>query len=714
MPPGRPGRGGASPEQQTIRRDRQETFRRLGVFESILREKGVPEEEIRKRIMESLKQDDDPIGWFNETSDLHKVNAAELTLIMKSLKKKDEHGRERVVTKMDFLRTHKKMTMLLEANIGLGGSVDGKELSDIYEAIKYGGADGIQNGILVNKIDEHGDLTGSDVDLYDVAHLTEIKKMYSMLDPRDLPPHLDTVEKLEQAYYDGTALDITTKIRDDEGNELLDENGQAKEYIIGDLRYAVNRIAITKEEFEDYYDMIQENQTGFQMLANLRDQAIKQNHSENGGHAQFLNGLGTDMFYTPVSGSMAGSYVRVDVNKTDSSHRAAEHVHALGGYEENTGTLTFLERNAIRIWRGDVMDYHAHRRTRTRTFKNLMGMNSDEDAMIDAPNKQMWFGRREVDGKVQRGLIYKAMHKHYDNEMEKRRGYKMRDVEAGDRIITDVIAIGFAVNPRDFVMNFAKASGLYEARAITTGQTLQREEKLGNPKMTFYGKRPRGRSEIKMEGQVTGKGNNYDFSGQQPPQGLESGADWDYGEFTIHGFTALAYYLQWRVDSGDIADVPPGSKLQVNFVKEFAGEKDEDDEGDTADDGGGNGNQEQGDTPEQWEMDHTDHVDLFADIFNAYGDHGEALLDLIGGGDGVVNLGDGGGTIANREDFRSNLEQKLTSDDGLMSRMNSMTGEHLPRAAAQSFLTRVDRILRGRDRLSRQALLDKMAERRGQ
>ncbi len=492
------------------------------------------------------------LEWYDDTCSLEKINDTELFY----------------ATGYDprFINIHHKVRELLEADYELGKDRKVRKLGQrrILESLKSG-ADGKKDGIRVNEIDSSGELTGVQVDLYNYVHLKKIKEFYLLLDPGDrgLPGNPSTLEELEKKFYQSDPIEMKFRLRNRNGEILKDNENKEKMVTIKDLRTHIAKPTVTQEEFDYYYKSIKESQTSLQYLSTLRDISISGHHAENSGHAQLGEGVNGELLYLPVSAKMAADYTRGDVAKTSPRHRAGGHPHEIGFYEENTAACVKLEAAAMRLWRGEITDYQTHRETFNRTLLNSMGLGSGEEPLVDKKETKMWFGKRKLpDGKEKRMKIYDAMHYHYDTLLKEKRGYALTDQEAGDKLVTDVLAVCFAVNPRDFLMTFGKASGFYDPRDITSSQMLKKEDEKGKPILVFYAKYP---NDIKKEN---------DVAVVEKKQTFKTADSTNYGEIEIHGFTALAKYFQWRVKLGDVPGIDKETTLDLDFVDKLSEKRD--------------------------------------------------------------------------------------------------------------------------------------------
>lgn len=529
-----------SPEQQEAARKWEEEVRsaRLEQLKQILEVEGMGSEGYKEYLENILRDGEKSLfGWTNETATLDKVNDVEVYMAS---------GYD-----LEFIHRHHAVRDLLDANSSLGGPMS---LGAIYEALRAG-HDGAEegNGILANVKEEDG--SARVVDLYDQVHLNRIISFVQTLHPEDRQGLTDRI--ITEKYWNDEPIQVTMKMRDENGDVVQGEGGKEKSVTVLDLRKyeaVIPRISIPQDEFEAYYDVIEENQPGFQWLSTLRDPSIMGHHAENGGHAQLLEALDGVYTYVPVNGRMAAQYVRADVRKTSTRHRAGGHPHEIGGYEENTGTLVSIEKEAYMTWRGGVTDYRAHEGGAERTYRNILGMNSAEETMLDKQEKTFWFGRRVDDnGVTRKSLIYTAMHQEHDERMERNRGFKLTEKEAGDKIITDVVGKIFAMNQRDWLMTMAKLSdGMYDTRDVFMPKFLG-DDKAGIPTFVFYAKKPRQVSEITRD-------HVFDTSDQ-----------YDYGEVRFKGVTAFAKYINWRIRLGDIPEI--SEPIDENFLQSMQGEE---------------------------------------------------------------------------------------------------------------------------------------------
>jgi hypothetical protein len=591
----------------------------------------------------------------------------------------------------NFIHTHHRVRELLDAYEILkdremvdASDEKGFSMQQIYLNIRHG-ADGsnAKKGILVNEIDAQGTPTGGQIDLYNYAKLERMRKVHESLDPRDKAAA--PFKEIEDAFWAGKEIPLTIKKRDLKTGE---ETGE--ELFIKDLREIVPKLMIPAEKFEKYYETIQDNQTSLQYLSTLRESSIMKHHAENGGHAQMRKGLSGDWVYMPVSGRMAAKYVRGEVGKTNIRFRVAGHVHEMGYYEERTGMTVGFEAAAVRTWRGTGMDYQIFSQTGTRTFKNFVALHQEESPLADKENRTMWFGRKvEPDGSEKRGKIYTAMHNHYDNQMEMRRGYGITDFEVGDKIMTDIVAVHFATNPVDWVMSFGESSGFYVAKDITPLLLKNEEAKVPpRPTLIFYAKHPEGVNMITKE---------TDFSG------VKGGL---YGKLEIKGFTALAKYVQWRVQEGDIPGITNPSDVKVNFIQEMAKKKTKE--------------ESEEESEREYKFDHRDDPEdterpkyataMVTVLKEVYGAGGENVLKFLAEEveEVAVRIGDQDVVVKEAAELRDGLAKQAEERTGVMKALRVLTGEEASPEAAKRFIDILHGIIGGEDALTRKELTKKL------
>lgn len=623
--------------------------------------------EFLKRFLDAEKKQ---LEWSNDTADLDKINDVELLFA--------------TGYNVEFIRTHHRMRELLDAYESLKEQkkVDTSDdaalsMKDIYQRIRYG-ADGRQDGIRVNEVDREGSLTGRQIDLYDYAHLERIRKFYDLLDPRDKAAQ--PFQEIEKAFWAGGKMPFTLKKHD-----MKTGDATGDELDVKDLRELIQKPGMSPAEFEEYYATIQKSQTSLQYLSTLRDSSIMGHHAENGGHAQMRKGLGDEWVYVPVSGRMAAKYVRGDVGKTSERHRVGGHVHEMGYYEERTGMTVWYEAKAVDLWRGRTMDYQVFSATYPRTFKNFMALQTGEDAMADKKDSIMWFGRKETaDGNDKRGKIYDAMRNHYDAQMREQRGYGITDLEAGDKIVTDIISVHFATNQQDWVMSFGKASGLYDPREMTA-QTLTREDDAQRPMLVFYAKHPENVSVITKE---------TNFSDVK-----EVG----YGKIEIRGFTALAKYVQWRIEQGDVPGIADPGAVDVDFIKKMGEKPGKKKKKEVIGEEGG--------TEKEFAYDHEDDADAIVSVLHdVYGDSAESMLKILAEEvqEATVRMGDTDVVIRDDTQLKEQIAEYAEKQKGVMKALREITNEEAAPEAAKRFIKILRGIIRGEDALERKELVKKL------
>lgn len=505
------------PEHSVTKEMKLERLRR------VLTSDNMKPEEYEKYLEGIVKEAQDiSLGWTNETATLEKINDVEVFMASGF----DE----------EFMVQHHAVRDLLAANSDLGGPL---KIADIYEALRAG-CDGTEAGKGIIGRVKNPDGTERIVDLYDQVHIKRIVDYFETLHPEDKMVSGLNRNTIEELYREGEPISISITQRDEQGRIILGTDGEPQKITISDLAQyeeKIPRLTVHKGEFNKYHETIQNHQTGFQWLSTLRDPSIAGHHAENAGHAQLLEGLDGKYYYVPVDAKSAAKYARGDVSKMGPSFLSENHPHEVGHYEEGTGLLVWVEKDAYVKWRGSVTDFRIHEKTKPRTMNNLMGMNSDESAMVDKNTRTFWFGKRDKGGGIfEKGAIYTAMHNEHNLIMKKNRGYGLTEEEAGDKVLTDVIGKVFALNQRDWLMSMARASGGMYTPHDVFGPAFIENDENGKPEFVFYALKPAGVTSVDKD-QSYGDG------------------PLEYGEIKFLGVTAFAKYINWRIKRGDIPEV---------------------------------------------------------------------------------------------------------------------------------------------------------------
>ncbi len=653
---------------------------RIEELKKTLEVNGIQGEEREKFIIEFIKNfitaEKFRLGWLNDTSDLDKINDVELLMASGY--------------NLKFIQRHHAVGQLLDAAGELAAEkrIEGVSVQDIYQALHHGA-----EKIRTVGLGADGEPDGRSIDLFVYAQWRKAKKYITTImgaEDRDalLQQYGGSWDTMEEDFLDQTKPDFSVTITQRDKDGALKTWGKSNQPIkvVENLKLMLKKPSISADDFDSYYATIQKCQPSLQYLGTLRDKSIDGHHAENSGHAQMMKGLEGEYTYLPMTGRMAALYTRGDVAKTTPRHRAEGHPHEIGYYEENTSTCVGFEAEALRIWRREVTDYQVHQATKPRTLNNLMALSSQEAAMVDKQEHTMWFGKKVTkDGKVKTGKIYDGMRLHYDEMLKKERGYGITEIEIGDKIMTDIIAVHFVVNPRDWVMTFGKVSGFYDARDITSGTKALDEDKVGRPVLVFYAKHPVGQTDFTRD------------SGD-----LQPGMPSEYGEIHIRGFTALAKYVKWRVDSGDVPGIKNSNDIKTDFVKDISTDRENARKAEK-------GN-------ENYEYDHTGDVQALAAILHdSFGDQFENALDIIAGKKRAKMSFLRKGTpvtIKSTDELQEALGRILDAHAPLLfEQAKAVTNEQAPETASRRLIEIMKFIVDGKDKLTPQALgevVDKM------
>lgn len=496
--------------------------------------------EIERHLQEEMYD----LGWENQTSWLDKVQDVELL--------------EATGADYRFLRTHQKVRAILDCmdrladdKLTRGNLIKKLSMNDLYMRFFKTGA----TEIPAYRVNQYGELSGEPpVDLIKEARFERIVQVNDLLGSDKLSAE-DLRTQYDAAYPDGDLITFAG-VKNRKGQETGKVNRV-------NLMQSVESPQITPDEFKYYFEVIKKNQTQLQILGTLRDAAITNHHSENGGHAQgeMIDG---EMIYVPVGSLRASAYVRGDVRKKAVNFRANGHPHELGHYEEHTCALVKVSATTYQDFRYDVKTTRIHGdQTHVRTRNNLLALASEETAPYDKETMTFRFGN---DGK---GLIYGSMRYHYDGMMERVRGYGITDEEIGDKIVTDILAVSITKNKLDFLMNFAAAAGIKAELAISdefisggkkdnkTGNIKERNQWSEKPVFHFNAKRP-----VLREAQAGESEIKYDFNFDNVGKDRRGRIMYDYGPVDIKGVQALLNYIEWRIKMGEVPGIWPDTTIE--------------------------------------------------------------------------------------------------------------------------------------------------------
>ncbi len=658
-------------------------------------------EEKKLAIEEFLREvsisDRDFLGWANDTVTLDKINGVELLMAT---------GYD-----LKFMRSHRVVAELFDAYdelVGQGTAEGNLDNAKIYARLKSGmdGSDR-QHGIRVNKIDKNGELTGDQVDLYQYVHFKKIKEFYNLLYPED---RIVSLAELETKFFNNQPIKVEYKIRDEKGEPIVNSDGSQRTAIILDLAQFVQRPTLSKGDFDYYYNVIKKSQPSLQYLSTLRDVSIQGHHAENGGHVQMSIGLNGEYIYGPVSGKRAWKYVVPDFNKTATRFRSEGHPHEFGLYDENEGICVQLDAARLASARGGISDHVKFGEVRERTLHNLFGLNSGEAAMYDKDSHKLWFGRKEeADGSKKKvGRIYNAMHNNYDQTMNEKRGYGITEIEAGDKIMTDITAVHFAVNARDWIMTYGQLTGHFNAETAMRTSIVRDLDGQGKPELIFYAKRPNGLQEIDKDtelSQATSNSNNY-------------------GELHIKGVTALAKYVRWRIGLGDVPGISDPGAVNINIAEELTRDAAKNKPtGDKQIDAVKDQLKEVEDLAaknrETWIYNHHEDLgDITSVLKSVYGANNVDPRDILKllaketAKKTVVKLSGAGQEkkITDRVELRNHLEEQADENPELLKVLKKITNEQVARSAAARFVEILQYIVDGQDAVTVEQLSQKLSQ----
>ena len=218
--------------------------------------------------------------------------------------------------------------------------------------------------------------------------------------------------------------------------------------------------------YDRYMQVTRANQAQLQMLGNLRDQAIGNNHPENADHSQFVKTDTGDELYMMVSSNMAKAAVNSDLNKTDVRLRAKMHSHAAGNIDEEFGVLTGVRAKDYQIVRKGIKNINDWRGTNGRWQTQFSGLAATEDIanFRDAEGAFLVTGlntsgeeSKRIKSMVKRGLI------------NAQATTNQKQVAAVNDLVTEVFVPQMQENIEDFLLTMAAQSGVSTNQALGNG-----------------------------------------------------------------------------------------------------------------------------------------------------------------------------------------------------------------------------------------------------
>ncbi|PIT86759.1 MAG: hypothetical protein COU33_01300, partial [Candidatus Magasanikbacteria bacterium CG10_big_fil_rev_8_21_14_0_10_43_6] len=524
-------------------------------------------------------------------------------------------------------------------------------------------------------------------------HLNNIKSFYETIPIQDRPLSWGEIEEqyreevrhlrnkkyadLKGTPYEYTVTPIELVIpeRDDNGDIIMLEGGVPKVHVVHDLFAETERVTVSKKEFDYYYESIHTYQTGLQDLSTMRNQSTVDHHSEKAGHAILMQGLGGEWLYIPSSVEQAKAYALGDVPKTDVSFRATGHPHEYGEYDENTGICVTYNKFLFNIFRGKVLDHYAFGKTRERNFKNAMGMSQTEEPLVDRQNNIFWFGRKvSPNGTVQHTKVYRAMESHYDKDYTEKRGYGLTEYEKGDKIMTDIVGLHFALNPRDWIMAYYSATGFASPEQAMRGGKAAEDDRSGKPTFVFYCKLP--------PGGATEIGSDHTFQAGAQSQ--------EFGELRINSFSALANYIRWRVTLGEVSQVSNPNEVEVdviqNIQKNAVKEKKPGERGAVGEEA----------SVERAELfDHTENAKLFGNILGEVFDtQWVSVMDILAGKEGKVTRSVAGEekVLETEADIVGYLATVIEGKKSLYEGLRDVSKESAPEACVRYYINAMKQV----------------------
>lgn len=231
----------------------------------------------------------------------------------------------------------------------------------------------------------------------------------------------------------------------------------------------------------------EENQAQLQLLGNLRDQSIANNHPENAGHSQYVELPDGRKMYVMVGSKQARDYVYSDVNKTDVRRRAAFHTHASENINEATGVSRKTRYDDFRMVRSGISTVNDYRGTNQRFENQTSGLSAMEDRTRFLAGK----GVKDSSGKSIEGsfMVTGERADGSNSDMfadlvsagivDKTETAEMQKAQASCHVVNEKLAVQYKANPAEFLMRMAVMGNISQQEALQNGKmniTLRKKD----------------------------------------------------------------------------------------------------------------------------------------------------------------------------------------------------------------------------------------------
>lgn len=276
------------------------------------------------------------------------------------------------------------------------------------------------------------------------------------------------VARLMDDYADGFSRDsgkfFESLSEGESGNYFKEEDKK----IFEDLKTKTGQKSM--RELMDYYFKVQEDNEGaMQLLGNLRDASINNNHPENAGHVQYMDVGNGKKMYVGVSYKNAQAYVNSDVNKMGAAKRAGMHTHASANIDESVGAVTEVREEDLSLMRKGINNANDYRSTNGRFISQMSGLSATDDA-ANFRNEEGYFVMDGVNKKTgKRSGATVAFRKKYAANYKGKSKEQQAKLD-NQYLVENIFARHARANAADFLMTMANAAGIDPSDAARTGK----------------------------------------------------------------------------------------------------------------------------------------------------------------------------------------------------------------------------------------------------
>ncbi|MFH1789821.1 MAG: hypothetical protein ABH832_02015 [bacterium] len=228
---------------------------------------------------------------------------------------------------------------------------------------------------------------------------------------------------------------------------------------------------VVSNNFAQYKQKINDNQSQFQFLTELREKVTGTTHPENGGHARQITMKNGEKFYVPVGHVNAKNNILVEEAKLPGNNRAAAQSHAYASrLSETKGVMLDLDDDKYGVMRGDISTLSTHANTTPRFLNHVAGLSSLEDEADFKNHKGTLVigGTNFMTGET--SALQEAYMSSFADLYKGKNTAKERRAVTCSQFARRVLAKGIRRNPVDMLMSLAKKTGIEPVKAMNTGR----------------------------------------------------------------------------------------------------------------------------------------------------------------------------------------------------------------------------------------------------